>query len=620
LEQGLTCDQQAGSITPLTVEAELFGDRESLVVGLTEDLYAATDGKNTQYFSHGQSGSSSVRRDAWGLPVEVGMGIAAVTFFNGDGEMDRNGDGSTTMLGCRCQDTEKQGMRIDCALSLYEQTYMGDSLDPLLDLTFEVRFHQDATKRYMTCEASEISVQSVKWPVTRFSEAVQNEADMLDTCYGTGTCSMVDAVIWVSPRCSSKGSANQEACLESFNDAGCFPYCMAARKAGSAASNLILYNAVEWKNRVHLLDRDCGYSYLESGSIKESVESGAATYRMSTAPPSERMGAREAEVVALNDVLTGSVVVHEWDPSRGCVSSRNARSTVGKESLEGYAGGRFSSLALPGQPFSYAGDTTLTSVRNNDDTYSIRVDRLYGNEQNEFTIINVRKDFPTNPPAATLGLDAQLVDNEGRVTIPYAFSDETGIRHPSVSTQAAVYFVVNPSNQMFQAFNMWCACGNPEEQQCNSGALQLQALSSYGSIRLWRIEAYSHCPAGDDGTSYCAGGFASFVDIPGGLADGGGNINNASRCHQDVTIKVTSLQYLNSDNIAVTYISVAFSDYDVENARVRDGVQNAYRTKYYNPLRAALSDTPWTREVGLGGMVDGRLCPAIQRMPQVCFF
>jgi hypothetical protein len=66
-------------------------------------------------------------------------------------------------------------------------------------------------------------------------------------------------------------------------------------------------------------------------------------------------------------------------------------------------------LTVAGQPFSFAGDTTLTAVRDNSGKYFVKVDRLYGNEVNEFTMVNVKKGFPADPPADTPKLGAQVL-------------------------------------------------------------------------------------------------------------------------------------------------------------------------------------------------------------------
>lgn len=64
------------------------------------------------------------------------------------------------------------------------------------------------------------------------------------------------------------------------------------------------------------------------------------------------------------------------------------------------------SILMPGQPFAFAGDTTLTSVMGGKGEHYVSVDRLYGNQVNEFTMVNVNKEFPAHPPADTIALGA----------------------------------------------------------------------------------------------------------------------------------------------------------------------------------------------------------------------
>lgn len=279
-------------------------------------------------------------------------------------------------------------MRIRCALALYERTEqaIGEDVNVALDVVFQ----QASTATQLTCREAEISVQSVRWPVRRFAEPLQEEYTMADTCAGRGTCTVVDAAVWVQPRCSSSSAVAQQAiCREGNNQASCFPYCMAARRSGSGADGLVLYSASEWRNKVHLYDRDCAYGYLDDPV--SSVVSGAAKYVSGEAD--EVSGGRlGATVKTLNDVLSGVVRIGEWDPvSGGCRESRQAVSLVGVDALTGYRGGRFPSLPLPGQPFSFAGDTTLTTVRKPGGEYVVKVDRLYGDMANEFTLVNVLK-------------------------------------------------------------------------------------------------------------------------------------------------------------------------------------------------------------------------------------
>lgn len=221
-DPGLRCDQVPLALTPLNRSESLFGSNQTVVVGLTEGLYAITDGDSAQYFNHYNSVSSMLSPGVWPIPIEPSFGVASVRYFFSDGESDDEGEPRTTMMGCRCDDVDGR-MRILCAFALYGETLLRESLDPAQDLTFEVQFHQRSTAGQMRCVEAEISVQSVRWPVRRFTTAFQEEADMDDTCTSRRTCTQVDATVWVQPKCSSMRGANMPICREGNNLASCFP-------------------------------------------------------------------------------------------------------------------------------------------------------------------------------------------------------------------------------------------------------------------------------------------------------------------------------------------------------------------------------------------------------------
>lgn len=261
---------------------------------------------------------------------------------------------------------------------------------------------------------------------------------------------------------------------------------MAARPTGSGTGNiagLVLYNAPEWKERVHLMHRDCAVKTHLDDPVAE-INQGVVEFvdrdsAVAASPLSSQDRKNSAETVVANDILSArtnttsssstttgqnggsSVLVKKWDPVRGCVEAPLSSSAVGVDIHLGYKDNRFRSILMPGQAFAFAGDTTLTPVLSHDGKYSVKVDRLYGNEVNEFTMVNVLKEFPANPPADTPELAVSATE-EGivdRLPIPYAFADMAGIRHPAVSTQSAVYFAVNPSLAMFRGFASGCLTG-----------------------------------------------------------------------------------------------------------------------------------------------------------------
>lgn len=196
----LDCKANAKSLNPAFYLKSFFDgsettttNRHKIVVGLTEGLYAVTDGRHAQYFNHYDSVESMASPYVWPIDVDTRFGVAAVTYGSGSGAEDRDGVGedTTTMLGCRC--TDNNGLppiRIHCALALKSAAAMSAAAAAAAasksstgnsdnnassfflsapDTTFEVVFQQRSTANYMTCAMAQISVQSVRWPATRFS-------------------------------------------------------------------------------------------------------------------------------------------------------------------------------------------------------------------------------------------------------------------------------------------------------------------------------------------------------------------------------------------------------------------------------------------------------------------
>jgi hypothetical protein len=267
-----------------------------------------------------------------------------------------------------------------------------------------------------------------------------------------------------------------------------------------------------------------------------------------------------------------------------------------------------------GQPFSYAGDTTLTAVQNGDGDYYVKVDRLYGNEVNDFTMVNIRKNFPASPPAETPALGAST-DPVNKLPIPYAFSDMGGITHPSVNTEQSVFFTVNPSVAMFKGFAKGCLTGGQE------WSMQLSALSSYAPIRIWKIDPYTFCPLGDDGTKECAPGHVDFRDIPGAFTETnneGMHIFDIQKCTIPFAVAVTSLEYINAENIAVTVLHAPFSEYDAETGLLMENaVRSHYEVLFLSTVSMALSTTPHNRDVLISQLSQGMICPAMRRLPNM---
>lgn len=122
-------------------------------VGLTEGLYAVTDGQHVMYFSSYDATESVGAPNIWPIPVDVSMGVAAVTFNEDSPERDGLANPSTTMLGCRCTDNGGLGpLRLQCGMALYELATYGESVTLSEDLVFDVVFNKRSTANFLTCK------------------------------------------------------------------------------------------------------------------------------------------------------------------------------------------------------------------------------------------------------------------------------------------------------------------------------------------------------------------------------------------------------------------------------------------------------------------------------------
>lgn len=82
----------------------LFESNNTVLVGLTETMFANTDGYNVLYYSTAKGAvRSEVAENVWPIPIDVRMGVAAVTYGDSGEQKDDEGHGtSTSMMGCRC--------------------------------------------------------------------------------------------------------------------------------------------------------------------------------------------------------------------------------------------------------------------------------------------------------------------------------------------------------------------------------------------------------------------------------------------------------------------------------------------------------------------------------------
>ena len=82
----------------VSFQTQFFGSNATILAGMTETLFARTDGLNVQYFSLAQSWQTSYNPLAFPFAVDLGIGVAAVAHIT-DLHHASNGDDTMALLG-----------------------------------------------------------------------------------------------------------------------------------------------------------------------------------------------------------------------------------------------------------------------------------------------------------------------------------------------------------------------------------------------------------------------------------------------------------------------------------------------------------------------------------------
>ena len=293
-------------------------------------------------------------------------------------------------------------MSILCAILQYDPGAAEDNsfiTDPR-HTVFPVTFQVPSTNEYMTCSSSKITVQSVRWPHTRFTAPERPTLPLLNLLKGSscidgvgpnGGCidRAIDAAVWVMPLCG--GGAAPRVCIKSAVDAACFPYCLAVRQTGTYNSMLTLYNQPNWIERVHIFNMDCAShrfydpslsnptSILANKNIKNIASGWAKQGIMNTAAASyiadqhsyggvtdaipsaqpTQYSDDQISTIQPSDILGTTLISPYQTPgSAYCVQSNLATSTLPKQFFQSkgvYGETGFRSTLADAQPFVFAG-------------------------------------------------------------------------------------------------------------------------------------------------------------------------------------------------------------------------------------------------------------------------
>jgi len=519
-----------------------------------------------------------------------------------------------SMLRCVCQDVasdtlasgQATRMQIHCSVARYQSEQSDEAMDPN-GLHVPVTFALSSTAEYLECSEVKIVVDSVRWPLSRLSKpgslatggrSWSNPLDELASTDGTDGPMEADAAIWVIPACGAQG-VMPPVCERKFTKAACFPYCLAVRTTASSSQGLVLYNADDWARKIQLMNRDCRGEHVTSTGLGDKV-----SYVESMELPKEYSAVMQD---TLDPFGKGTVVAPgvTYDTvAMKCVLSSTISSRVDVAQVASISS-RYEAILLEQQPFAVAGGCALIAVYRDDGTVAVRVQRLYGDEGTDsFTVVTIHNELPALTPCDMQSTCDELPRND-RVSIPYPWYSSPARHNPAVETRWGMFYAVNPSLDMFSEFIKYC--------QDKPSRLQVQALSSYGGIRIWRVDAFAFTSADDQTAATGAS-----VQLPDAF---GSSTDDTSICGNMFNVIVTSMEYLNADNIAVQVMHAAPAYLDIETMRpLGNDPQNVtYRTYFLHPvtMQIKLFET-WTPDTALGQLSAGSsaLCPEWRQMPQ----
>lgn len=580
------CNTIPDLLRDVDFRANMFGSNETVLVGMTEHMFARTDGYGVQYFSTDRDWQTVLHPDAFPFDVNVAYGIAAVSHYM-DADHDAKGDDTTALLGCTCS-YGSVGVQITCGVAMF-----GDGV-AAAERIINVKFQLPSTGLVLQCNKVMVRVESIRWPVSRFTATKVQRTDgsyAQDVgCSSKGSCLQADAAIWIRPMCSVDGI--DLVCVDSFKQASCFPYCMALHVRGSGAQPLVLYDANDWDSGVTLLKRDCGLFSMQPGNNGSAVR------------------------VSLPNSAYG--LSAGFSASQPCVENPLTISRVPRNVMKEYTA--HPSIELENQPFLFANDLALTAVRgqlgaDGLPSWSIKVQRIYGSQANEFTMIPLNQNIPSLGPCTTpsncADISASCQSATGcKPAIPYGYDTSVNAHVLGTTSQRYLFWVTNPSLEPFYAFSAYCRNRNTQ----NTNMLQISVISSYGGIRLWRMDPYIYCPE-INGVRECP----EQTSILTKMVESLDFIEfDVSLCDVNFNVMAVDLDYINEDNLALTVMRTTLSNVDTYSLRPLNQSLVEYVTIWVNPnTLEQRNDTMWMPEASSPALSQGFLCPSQRRMPNI---
>lgn len=228
----------------------------------------------------------------------------------------------------------------------------------------------------------------------------------------------------------------------------------------------------------------------------------------------------------------------------------------------------------------------------------------------KFQQVNTNNALPARAPPTTPKMMENLVNRgaQDEVTIPYSLTNAPWTQNPAVSTEAAVFYAVNPYWQVFQAFLEYC--NDPNDM----GKLQLIPTSSFAGITIWRVYPYVYCPPSQQ--AGCYEDIFSGIKIPGSTRPR----LDMRDCNKTIDFLVTGMEYIDVENVAISILRTTPSNIDPQTLQpINKSHENTSTVTYFiNTVTMQIREgVAWSSEVPQAVYTQGQLCPTQRRMPVI---
>jgi len=594
------------------------------VVGVSEAMFAITDGVSSAYHSMTDGASTVWAIGLFPFQINTMLGVAAVKY----GEVfdpDKSGHTRTGLFGCRCLDiTDARGaqsIQIACSSVPYQSNVHDNDEDYDKHTQHNVVFDSSRATATMTCSSTVIRVSSLRFSRKRFSTGRSSGSDSLlsdpfNTRDPDGSAGVrshtADAALYIQPLCDGP----RESCLPGIGN--CFPWCMGLHVAGQRNQEIRMYNARKWDDFVTLTQLDCVVSQNPDGECAEGS------------------GARVVNLDAQSSFQSSCGV------SPGFCSNQDSSSTImaldnlqaGPGSAMLYKRETHAMLRLSNQPFVTAGDVFLhqRELPEAPGDFELVVSRLYDNNRGSYSMQYEQLSLLSNRQTVRLKLCATedgafchlnaLTSHTIILPRSYVTSAYTNI---AVSSEWAVHWAVNPENAIFANVLDFCSARRV--------GLTVTVASSYSRPRVWTLKtvrAASINPSRRDAVPHAdENGLYSYMLVPDWVVFDMPTFDE-SMCDKKANFKIVDLEYINANNVLVTTLYTSMRNYRLDGT-VCVGCDYEYKRYFLHPNRhdcvaPAEGDgalfTCWRHErmgmfeeLELPPEIYGEFCPALRRMP-----